>query len=478
MAVKIINKFISFSFGTWIGAAIGLVSIPIITRFISPEDFGSAAMFALALNAMLIISSFGIDQAFVRFYYEENKEKLLSKCLIITFFVYSILSLVLYFLRVRISFYLFNAYVPELILLLAVLTAVSILNSYAVQIVRMEQKGILYSLIQVVLRLFELIFVLAFLFFLKNDYKVIVYAKAITLLAVTIIAIYATGNMWRKLRCTDLDSLYSFKEIFIYSYPLVFTMLITWAFQSFDRIAIKQWSTAYELGIYTAAYRIVLVLQMVQTSFTTYWIPLAYEKFLKNDNDEENKLFFTKANSTVSAIMLILGAGLIMSKDLVTYILGPKYKEAVSMIPFLVLIPVLLTISESTFLGIGFFKKVKITLLISIVTLVSNIIGNYFLVPVFNGIGAAMAGGISTIIFFVLRTHFALKYYYVDFKLSKFYFLFFLVFVYAIISTFLKWNMYNLILGLFLILLIAGSYYKSLKDLASKIPILNMNTTV
>ncbi len=473
MAVKIINKFISFSFGTWIGAAIGLVSIPIITRFISPEDFGTAAMFALALNAMLIISSFGIDQAFVRFYYEENKVKLLSKCLIITLFVFSVLSLVLYFFRVKISFYLFDAYIPELILLLAVLTAVSILNSYAVQIIRMEQKGILYSLIQVALRLLELIFVLTFLLFLKNDYKIILFAKAITLLSVTIITIYATGNMWSKLRRTDLDSKYSSKEILIYSYPLVFTMLITWAFQSFDRIAIKQWSTAYELGIYTAAYRIVLVLQMVQTSFTTYWIPLAYEKFLKNDNDTENKLFFTKANSTISAVMLMLGAGMIMSKDLVTYILGPKYREAASMIPFLVLIPVLLTISESTFLGIGFYKKVKITLLISIITLVSNIIGNYFLVPVFNGIGAAMSGGISTIIFFILRTHFALKYYYIDFKLSKFYFLLFLVFGYASISTFHSWNMYNLIIGLILITLIAASYFNSLKDLAGKIPVLN-----
>lgn len=65
MSNKILNKFFSFSFGTFIGAFIGLVSIPIITHFVSPDDLGKAAMYALALNVMMIITQFGIDQAFV-----------------------------------------------------------------------------------------------------------------------------------------------------------------------------------------------------------------------------------------------------------------------------------------------------------------------------------------------------------------------------------------------------------------------------
>jgi O-antigen/teichoic acid export membrane protein len=301
-----------------------------------------------------------------------------------------------------------------------------------------------------------------------------IYAKAIALFVVTVYAMYATRIVWNRLHFKPPQSVYSFTDIILYSYPLALTMFITWAFQSFDKIALKQWSSVYELGIYTAAFRIVLILQIVQTSFTTYWIPLSYEKFIKNDDDTANKAFFSKANSLISAIMLVAGVGLILTKDLVTFILGPQYKDAVTMIPCLVLVPVLFTISESTVIGINFFKKVKTVLLISVLTLLSNIIGNYFLVPKFNGIGAAIAAGISAIVFFSLRTFFSLKYYKVDYNILKFYFLLFLVFGYALFSTFAKWNIYNALIGVALILLIFWLYIKNLKDLTDRLTILKM----
>lgn len=137
----------------------------------------------------------------------------------------------------------------------------------------------------------------------------------------TFFSLYVTRNIWLKIQIKPIDTNNTLSEIFFFSYPLAFTAFITWAFQSFDRIALKQWSSVYQLGIYVAAFRIVLVLQMVQTSFTTYWIPLAYERFLTNANDIGNKQFFSKANSIIAAIMLICGVGLIMCKDLVVFIL-------------------------------------------------------------------------------------------------------------------------------------------------------------
>jgi O-antigen/teichoic acid export membrane protein len=471
MSTNILRKFFSFSIGTWIGAIIGIVTIPLITNFFSPDDLGKAAMFALALNVMMVITMFGIDQTFVRFYYEEKTNLLLSKSLIITFLFTCAIFLVFYFLRVKISVYLFDIYVPEMMVLLCIATIVSILNSYAVQIIRMDQKGLLYSSVQVALRLFELLFILVLFYFFRSNYKVLIYAKALALFVVTVYAMFATRSVWNNLHIKPPQSVYSFNDIFLYSYPLALTMFITWAFQSFDKIALKQWSSVYELGIYTAAFRIVLILQIVQTSFTTYWIPLSYEKFIKNDDEAANKVFFSKANSLISAIMLVAGVGLILTKDLVTFILGPQYKDAVTMIPCLVLVPVLFTISESTVIGINFYKKVKTVFLISVITLISNIIGNYFLVPKFNGIGAAIAGGISAIVFFSLRTIFSLKYYKVDYNILKFYLLLFLVFGYALYSTFAKWNIYNALIGVALILLIFWLYFRNLKDLIDRLMI-------
>lgn len=466
----IIKKFLSFSIGTWLGAVIGLITIPIITHFISAEDLGKATMFTLAINILTIAAFFGTDQTFVRFYYETKTGGLLYKCLIINSFVGLILSVLLWIFRVQISIYLFGTYISWTIYLLIFSTILSIVNNYASQILRMDQKGFLYSFIQVGLRLFELLFILLLFLFLENDFKVVVYAKVITLFSITLLSIYTSWTVWSSLRQFVRRTVYpSLRDIFLYSYPLALTTLISWALVSFDKIAIKEWSTLKELGIYSAAFRIVLVLQIVQASFTTYWLPLSYERFLKHNNDEENRIFFSKASRLVTVIMFFCGIGLIMTKDLFTIILGPEFREAVNMIPFLILWPVMYTISESTVIGINFFKKVKVVMLIAVITLITNAIGNYYLVLFFDGIGAAMATGFSSVLYFTLRTAFSLKYYKVDYKLKRLYFALFLILCYALFSTFYKWNIYNLMAGLALLITVGLIYSRDIQLLLKHI---------
>src|SRR5688572_31770035 len=72
--------FLKFSFGTWVNAAISLVSIPVITWFIDPAEIGKATIFTISYNLLLNILLLGVDQSFVRFFNESgsnDKAKLL-----------------------------------------------------------------------------------------------------------------------------------------------------------------------------------------------------------------------------------------------------------------------------------------------------------------------------------------------------------------------------------------------------------------
>lgn len=454
-----LKKFFSFSVGTWLGALVGFITIPFLTHFFPPDDLGKLSMFTLALSIMTVTTMFGVDQTFVRFYYEEKPSVLLSKSLILTFVIFIPILLLVFLFRENLSVYLFGIFSPELFFLLIVSIIVSVLNNYASQILRMEHKGISYSITQFGLRFFELSFIFLLLVFLKKDYHLLIWAKIMTLFVVTLYAFWAAKDVWKQFSFKVTGSKYSYKEIFHFSYPLAFSMLISWLIQGFDKIALNEWSSLYEIGIYTAAFRIVLVLQLIQTSFTTYWIPLAFERFLKNGNDNENRIFFSNANSAITAIMLIAAVGLIMTKDIIALLLGSEYKASVSMIPFLVLFPVMNTISESTVIGISFYKKVKIVALISILALVSCIILNTVFTRTLHGIGASISTGMSAVILFILRTHFSLKYYKVNYNLRKFYLFLFLLICFALYSTFVDWNFLNLIFGGVLISFIAFSYF-------------------
>ncbi|HOJ89446.1 MAG TPA: polysaccharide biosynthesis C-terminal domain-containing protein [Pseudothermotoga sp.] len=105
---------------------------------------------------------------------------------------------------------------------------------------------------------------------------------------------------------------------------------------------------------------------------------------------------------------------------------------------FLILYPIMYTISETTALGINFSKKTYWHIVITGVSAFVNLVGNTMLVPLLGARGAAISTGLSYIIFFTLRTVIAQRYYSVDFDLKRIYVCTFLTVVVAAAGTFLR----------------------------------------
>ena len=460
--MKIVKKFLSFSIGTWLGAVVGLITIPLMTRLFSPEELGRATMFTLALNVLMLFTMFGVDQAFIRFFYEEETKKLLRKCLTLTFCVFLVNLVLIFIFRKPLSVYLFGFYDPWIMLLLGMASIIYALNNYSLAVLRMSQMGWQYSIAQLALRLLELVFIILFFYLLGNGYSTLVLAKVLTIFLVTVIAVMLRLRYGKPQQLVAAREDHSMIEILKYSYPLALTAVLNWMLQSTDKIAIKQWSTYKELGVYVAAYRIVAILDVIVTSFSVYWTPLALERFLKRSYDE-NKVFYQKANAMISFGMIMAVVGLIMSKDLIVLMLGKNYRDAATIMPFLVFYPLMYITSETTVIGINFFKKVRWHLLISFAVLAVNISSNLLLVPRLGARGAAISIGMSYVLFFVLRTHISLRYYKVGYYLKRFYALVALIICYAFYSAFFTWGIFNLFSGLLVIGVTVIAYYKDLK---------------
>ena len=85
-------------------------------------------------------------------------------------------------------------------------------------------------------------------------------------------------------------------------------------------------------------------------------------------------------------------------------ILSDEYVEGVDIIPFLLIYPVMYTISEVTVMGVYFKEKTMNLLVVSVIAAGANIALNWFLIPVCGAIGASIATGLSYTIFFWCRT--------------------------------------------------------------------------
>lgn len=432
------KKFMEFAVGNATVLVLGLLSTRIITDIIGPRQLAKHANFTLVTSLIVLIVMIGLDQAYIRYYHEEdeiNRGKLLRQCLKIPLIMNLCVGLVTLFFYKPISNYIAKENSLILVVIVLIHTTFTIISNFVLINIRMKQRGKLYSIVTSMNKVFYLIIALILYTIFGKSYKVVVIAFVLANIAMVIMGVIFERKDWfswgkdKKLK-TDT------KTLLQYGSPFIFSMSIIWVFQSIDKISLN--SDDYQLGIYAAAMMIIGMMNTIQGAFTTFWVPVAYERYSTNPEDTE---FFSKINEIVSFVMILIAIGLIAAKDLVGFlVLGAESRDAVFVIPFLVFMPIMYTISETTVLGINFNKKTKYHIYVAIFAAISNIIGNSILVPKMGATGAAISTGFSYIVFFLARTYFAGKFYKIRFKLGKFWVSIVTVYILAIYSSLYTFN--------------------------------------
>ena len=464
MKKNLLKKFISFSIGGYINAIIGFFMLPFVTRILSPEEYGIASLIAVFIDMLVIICSLGMDQGLVRFFYEEdegNRGRLLYNSIFYPIIFFCFLSILLFIFRNKISIFILNSKDNFLWMLIVLSILFRLLHLFSILIIRMKQKGKLFSFFNILLKISELFFIIILYNIYKNNYKILVLASLFSFILTSLLSILLERKTWTfsgKEKVTR-------KELLKYSFPLILTMALTWLFASADKITIKYFSDLYQVGLYSSSFKIVSIISVVQSGFTTFWTPIVYEHYSKYPED---RIFYKKANDYLSFVFFSMGLGILIFRDIIVFLLGNKYYFSKFIIPMLVFIPVMYLISETTVMGITFKKKSKYFLYISIVVSVMNILGNLLLVPILGAKGAAISTGFSYILFFILRTYFSIRLINFGFNLKRIYFITILILGYALFLTFYD-NIYlSISLGIFLQIVFIMFYYSTIKDLYFK----------
>jgi O-antigen/teichoic acid export membrane protein len=250
------------------------------------------------------------------------------------------------------------------------------------------------------------------------------------------------------------------KELLRFGYPYILSMGLAVLFSAIDKISLDIFRTDREIGIYNSAITLINVFAIIQTTFNTLWQPMSVEHYTK---DPEDKTFYQKGNQLITIVMFFIGLSLILFKDLFVYLLGAKYRDAATILPFLCFNPIMYTISETTVSGLVFKKKSMMQIVVSAGSCAANIIGNIILVPRLGCEGAAISTGLSYIVFFTLRTVLSNRYFYVDFKLGRFYTLTFAAVLYSFYNTFFKFGILTIVGYAACVALIIVLYFDSVK---------------
>lgn len=271
-----LKGFISFSLGTWFRAIISFFSTPVISYLIVPDEFGRASMFTLAYNIALLFSLMGLDQSFVRHYYEKKENgDVFWNCLLPSIGFGAIISIFFVIFEKPLSIVLYGDYYKNIGLLFAISLLTGVLQRFNQLSIRMQKKGFLFSLIDIISSFVNFGGTVLFALVFSKSFYAIVFGQVISNIVALIVGFFLDRE-YRKLSKLSFEML---KEHLKYGIPFIPSSLLFWFFSSIDKISLRQFSNFTEIGLYSAAFKVVSVMQLIQTGFTTFWTPVAYEKY-------------------------------------------------------------------------------------------------------------------------------------------------------------------------------------------------------
>jgi O-antigen/teichoic acid export membrane protein len=374
---------------------LAFISIPIFTRLLVPSDYGVLAIFFSFMGFFSIISGLGIRGSITRYYYEERDDfdSFLGSNLILCFgWSILIITIMIFIKPVLLKF--FN--VPYTLLMLGTGTAFFsiIFQNYMAYLQASKQSKIVVKLNVTMAISILFIGIIITVLLKENRY----YGKAIANFFISIIFVLICIKPLLKLSKLHIKKKH-IKYSLIFGIPIVFHLLSSRILIDFDRFIINQLVGNKETGLYSFAYNVGMVQNLITLGMLTAWTPIFYGILNKKkfNNIDILALNFAK-------IIFIVAYGLVLfSHELVIIMADKKYYASMDIIPIIVISYVFFFL-YTMYVGYAFYHKK--TYLIAVFTIVAgsmNIWLNYLLIPMYGYEVAAWTTLLSFALLFVLH---------------------------------------------------------------------------
>lgn len=221
----------------------------------------------------------------------------------------------------------------------------------------------------------------------------ITYAAEFFLTSISLFLVYKIKNLSSSFIKYDKSIAFGLLKS---SFPLIFASISVILYQRIDILMLNLIYSSKEAGIYTAATKLSEVWYIIPAIILPSIAPLILK--LRNDNPKLYTLRFKQLYSAMIAISVILAISVtLISKPLTELIFGKAYSGSAPILDIHIwaAIPVFLGTASSNFLI--FEDLTKISFYRTFLGLILNILLNFIFIPIYGGIGAAIATLISNI---------------------------------------------------------------------------------
>lgn len=378
---------IVYLLSTLFNRAIPLLLLPILTRYLSPAEYGTIAILQVFLA---LFQSFfgGLNVNISRNYFSMGRLRFQSYMTAV-FVVLGILflgSMALSLLYLATGYSLFGL-TRNWFLAMPVIACMSMANLLNLTLLRTEERPYRYASWEISNGVLNLVLTLLLLLAFQLGWAARAYGITIPIIIYGVLGILAISRrsmLPLRFRWRDV------KETLGISLVLIPHTMSAFIVSFLDRIFIKEMMGVDHVGIYTIGYQFGTLTMFITVAFLKAWQPWFFKKIASNSVEDRGEIV---RNTWVYLGLLIFGSVLYLCLAYIAlpFVVDERYWEARSVLFPLVMASVAYGAYQIFF---PYLVHLKLTHLLAIATPVGaliNIVLNLTLIPQFGIVGAAYA---------------------------------------------------------------------------------------
>lgn len=404
MIKRVINSSLFCSAGIYtftqaINSAIPFLLMPILTRYLTPTDYGIVAMFGVLLSFVAPFTGLSIHGAIARQYYDRDEvdmPRYITNCLLILLSSTVIVGVIFYFLAEPIS--RISSFPMQWMWAVIVVSAAQFINQVNLKLWQVQVKPISYGIYQIAQTIVNLGFTLWFVVGLGMNWQGRIQAQVIAFGTFAIFGLYLLQrNGWIKLR-VDKDYI---KNALNFGVPLIPHALSGTIKTMVDRVMITSMVSVASTGLYSVGFQIGMIIGILEDSFNRAYTPWLYER-LKRDQYNE-KIMIVKLTYAYFGVIICLALALgALAPWFLSFFVGPQFAGSDQFVLWIAVGFAFNGMYKMVVNYIFYVRKTYILAWVTFSTAIVSIIINYFAIKYLGAVGAAYTYALVGFITFLL----------------------------------------------------------------------------
>lgn len=397
--MKLAKNISIFTFFNLLNAGIPFLLLPVLTTYLSPEDYGIIDIFNSLIMLFTPIVGLSIIESINRYYFEEKEVDL--KTFVSTIFTMLLKYGVIFIVIISVVGVFLAKHISEsfnLPLKVLIFAAIYVYFSQIGEIIliiwRISYKTVNYGVFRIVKTLFDISFSLILIVVLDFNWEGRVVPQVITSVLfglVVMYILYKKGFAFNKE--LKFNKEYKAKAL-SYGVPLIFHSLGGYLIAVSDRFFILYFEGVESIGIYGVAYQIGMVIGLFQNSFNQAWVPYFFSSL--KINSKKRNLQIVKITYGYFLIMLLLVVIFyLITPYIYKYFIGEQFQEGVNVVLWVLLGYAFNGMYKMVVNYLFYLKQTRVIAVFTTIAATLNLVLNYFLIDLYGIVGAAQATTIS-----------------------------------------------------------------------------------